>query len=123
MDWTQMLTPILQALSGVLATVITAFLVKFLKDKAGIALDVNQQKQAKEIVLGIEEKAISLIKHKYVAPSGEAKHAEAVDQLRTVSGLSKVEAVAQVDRAVGSLPNVGALKTSICDPPIVVGAP
>jgi len=115
MDWTTIATPILQALSGILATVITAFLVKFLKDKTGIALDQNQQKQAKEIVLGIEERAIALLKKdKDNKIPGSVKHADAVKQLETVAGISKPEAVSQIDRAVGSLPNVGAL---------VVGSP
>lgn len=122
MDLTPILTMTLQALSGVLATIITGFLVKFLKEKTGITLDENQQKQAREIVLSMEEKAIAMLKHKYTAPEGPDKRAYAIDELMKLNPKMSVEAAKmQIDRAVGSLPNVGAFKADECSQPLVVG--
>jgi hypothetical protein len=115
MDWSSILTPILGAFSATLATVITAFLVKFLKAKTGIVLDENQQKQAREIVQGIEEKAISLLKKGGNKTPGPEKFDKAVTHLLTLNPkLTAREAINQVDRAVGSLPNVGAMTTPSC---------
>ena len=57
-----LLTPLLESLGGILATLITGYLVKFLSAKTGIALDANQQAQAKQIVQAVEEKAIAAVK-------------------------------------------------------------
>ena len=119
MDWTTLATPVLQALSGVLATILTGVAVWAIKKYTGIELDKNQQAQAKQIVMGVEDKALALIKKKCITTPGDVKHADAVEQLQTVTGLSQPAATSQVDRAVGSLPNVGALKTF--DPCTITG--
>jgi len=115
MGWELFLMPVLQIVAPILATVLTGVASWALYKYTGIKLDQNQQAQAKQIVLGIEEKAISLCKKGFKAPAGEEKHAEAVVQMQTVTGISQEAAVSQVDRAVGSLPNVGAMQTP-CDP-------
>jgi len=117
MDWSSIYVPILQALGVGLAGIITGFLVKFLKAKTGIALDEAQQAQAKQIVQGIEDKAIGLLKTGAPKVLGTVKHADAVTQLQTLNpALTQGQAVSQVDRAVGSLPNVGALTQLTCPP-------
>ena len=112
-----LLTPLLESLGGILATLITGYLVKFLSTKTGIALDANQQAQAKQIVLAVEEKAVALAKSTLQKTSGDQKHAQAVDQLQALNPtMTDSAAISQVNRAVGSLPNVGAtaLKVSDC---------
>ena len=116
MDWTTIATPALQVFSGTLAAILTAVISWALYKYTGIKLDENQQAQAKQIVLGVEDKAISMLKKNQAVPSGAEKHTDAVAQLQVVTGLSKDAAVSQVDRAVGSLPNVGALVTPCPNP-------
>ena len=111
-----LLTPLLESLGGILATLITGYLVKFLSAKTGIALDANQQAQAKQIVQAVEEKAIAAVKTCMTKPTGEQKHAQAVTQLQTLNPtMTDSAAISQVDRAVGSLPNVGATALKVGD--------
>ena len=49
-------------------------------------------------------------------PTGEQKHAQAVTQLQTLNPtMTDSAAISQVDRAVGSLPNVGATALKVGD--------
>ena len=124
MDWMKLLDPILGAIGVGLAGIITTFLVKLLQAKTGIALDENQQKQAKEIVLGIEEKAIDLLKKQCVKTPGPVKKADAIDQLKVLNpDLTTKEAASQIDRAVGSSPVIGAFQPSCGQDPPIPGLP
>lgn len=115
MDWTAIYYPILGAIGTALAGIVTGYATKWLKTHTGIELDQNQQAQAKQIVQSVEEKAANLAKSYLQKPSGPAKHADAVSQLQTLNpAMTQDQAVKQVDRAVGSLPNVGA--TAECIP-------
>lgn len=109
------------AVGFALAGIVTYTIAWALKKYLGIELDKNQQKQAKEVVMGIEEKALALLKQKkatgkaaallIAVPTGPEKKDEAVEELKILNpDMTTKEAVGQVDRAVGSLPTVGAFQ-------------
>jgi hypothetical protein len=95
----------------ILATVLTGVVTWAVKKYLGIELDKNQQAQAKQIIRGVEEKAVALCLKGTGKVPGNLKHDEAVDQLQKLNpGLTTEKAISQIDRAVGSDPVIGAFK-------------
>lgn len=118
MDWTNMLSPIIQ-------TVAVAFIGWALKKYLGIEMDKNQRAQAEGVVAGVDEKARALFKRTggKEKMTSEAKHQTAIADLKVLNpGESDAKITVLTDSAVGVVKTVGA--TAIpCDPPIVVGSP
>jgi hypothetical protein len=119
--------PLLKLVGSLAVAALTPVLIKLLGKLTGKILDESQQTQVKQIVQGVEEYAVALAMGKIAgkAPcklTSVEKYQMALKQAEKQLGVKPEQASAQVDRALGSLPNVGANTWAPIEQPLVTGA-